>query len=60
MPLPQFSDDDVTNFMVTEALVARSAHERLEANKNRERQDWMKGHKDWAKQSGLIDVGGGR
>lgn len=58
MPLPQFSDDDVTNFLVTEALVARSAHERLEAGKNREKQEWMKGHADWAKEQGLL--GGGR
>lgn len=57
MPLPTFSDDDVTNFMVTEALVARAAHERTEAGKDRERQDWMRNHKDWAKEQGL--VGGG-
>ena len=60
MPLPQFSEDDVTNFKVTEALVARAAHERNKANKDRERQDWMKSHKDWAKESGLLDAGGGR
>lgn len=60
MPLPTFSEDDVTNFMVTEALVTRGSHERAEANKNREKQDWMKGHKDWAKDSGLLDGGGGR
>lgn len=60
MPLPQFSEDDVTNFLVTEALVTKAAAERTEANKNRERQDWMKGHKDWAKEAGLIEAGGGR
>lgn len=60
MPLPQFSEDDVTNFMVTEALVTRGGYERAEANKNRERQEWMKNHKGWAKESGLIDTGGGR
>ena len=60
MPLPIFSDDDVTNFLVTEALVTKAAHERTAANKNRERQDWMKGHKDWAKEAGLIEAGGGR
>lgn len=58
MPLPTFSADDVTNFMVTEALVARAAHERVKAEKDRERQQWMKGHKDWAKEQGLM--GGGR
>lgn len=60
MPLPTFSEDDVTNFLVTEALVTRGAHERTEENKNREKQDWMKGHKDWAKESGLVNGGGGR
>ncbi len=58
MPLPTFSDDPVTNFMVTEALVTRAAHERSGAEKDRERQNWMKGHKDWAKESGLLDGGG--
>jgi len=58
MPLPQFSEDDVVNFMVHEALVARAAHERTQANKDRERQDWMAGHKDWAKEAGLTEGSG--
>jgi hypothetical protein len=57
MPLPTFSADPVTNFMVTEALVTRAAHERAGAEKDRERQDWMKNHKDWAKESGLLEGG---
>lgn len=60
MPLPTFSEDEVTNFLVTEALVTRAAHERSEAEKNREKQNWMKNHKDWAKESGLLDGGGAR
>lgn len=60
MPLPRFSEDDVTNFLVTEALVTKAGHERQQASKDRERQDWMKSHKDWAKESGLLDGGGGR
>lgn len=60
MPLPKFSEDDVTNFMVTEALVSRAAQERQAAEKNRERQNWMGSHKDWAKENGLVDAGGGR
>lgn len=60
MPLPIFSEDDVTNFMVTEALVTKAGVERTRANENREKQDWMKSHKDWAKDSGLLDGGGGR
>lgn len=58
MPLPTFSEDEVTNFLVTEALVTRATLETQEANKNRERQNWMKGHKDWAKEAGLIEAGG--
>jgi hypothetical protein len=58
MPLPTFSDDDVVNFMVTEALVQRAAHDRIAADKDRERQQWMKGHKNWAQEAGL--AGGGR
>lgn len=58
MPLPVFSEDDVTNFKVTEAVVTRAAHERQTEEKNRERQDWMKGHKDWAKDMGLTEGGG--
>lgn len=58
MALPRFSEDDVTNFMVAEALVTRATLETQTAAKDRERQDWMKGHKDWAKEAGLIDAGG--
>lgn len=58
MPLPDFCEDDVTNFLVTEAVVTRAAHERQSAEKNRERQEWMKSHKDWAKDMGLTEGGG--
>lgn len=58
MPLPQFSKDDVTNFLVTEALVTKAGFERTKANEDREKQDWMKNHKDWAKEAGLLDGGG--
>lgn len=57
MPLPKFSDDDVVDFMVREALVTRAARERTEAQKDRERQTWMKDHKQWAKGAGLLDGG---
>lgn len=58
MPLPRFSEDDVTNFLVTEALVTKAGAERTKANEDRERQDWMKSHKDWAKEAGVLDGGG--
>lgn len=57
MPLPTFCDDDVTDFLIKEALVTRAAAERTEAEKNREKQNWMKGAKDWAKDSGLLEGG---
>lgn len=61
MSLPEFSEDDVTNFMVTEALVTRAANERAEAKKEGERKQWMSGAKDWAKEQGLIpSTKGGR
>jgi len=61
MPLPEFSEDDVTNFMVTEALVVRGAHERTKARKDSERQEWIGGAKDWAKEQGLVpSTKGGR
>lgn len=58
--MPRFSEDDVTDFLVTEALVTRATLEQGATQKDRERQDWMKGHKDWAKESGLVEAGGGR
>lgn len=58
MELPQFSEDNVTDFLVKEALVQQGAHERRKAEKEQERQEWMKDHKSWAKQAGL--AGGGR
>lgn len=47
-PLPEFADDDVTNFLVTEAVVEKAALERVEqqkqARKNAERTNWRKEH----------------
>lgn len=57
MPLPTFSEDPVTNFMVTEALVTRAARERQDAQKNQERKSWTKDHKQWAAASGLLEGG---
>lgn len=56
--MPRFSEDDVTDFLVVEALVTRATIEQNEAQQDRERQDWMKGHKDWAKEAGLTQNGG--
>lgn len=57
MPLPTFCDDDYTNFLIVEALVTRAARERSEQGKNREKQEWMKGSKDWADKAGLLEGG---
>lgn len=51
--MPRFSDDDVTNFLVTEALVAKANHESQKTEKTNKRKKWMSGHKDWAKEQGL-------
>jgi hypothetical protein len=56
--MPRFTDDDVTNFLITEALVTRGATEQKSANKDRERKDWMKNHQDWASEAGLTEGGG--
>lgn len=44
-PLPSFSDDDVIDFQITEALVVRAAHERGEAQKKQEREAWKAQHR---------------
>lgn len=52
--MPRFSADDVTNFMVTEALVAKANRETKEIEKTNKRKQWIGSHKDWAKEQGLI------
>ncbi len=47
-PLPQFSEDDVIDFMVTEAVVYRAAADQAKADKEAERKAWRKGHKGLA------------
>ena len=44
-PLPQFSPDDVVDFQVAEAILARRQAEQEKAEKEREREEWRKGHK---------------
>lgn len=56
--MPIFSDDDVTNFMVTEAVVHRVAVERLRAQKHKEVRAKLKDHKKFAQDAGLISHGG--
>lgn len=50
-PLPQFSDDDVLDFMVTEAVILKYVHEREEHQENAqaeaERKKFRGSHKDW-------------
>lgn len=45
--MPRFSEDDVLNFMVTEALVARGNQDTKDAHKNKEREDFRRSHKDF-------------
>lgn len=56
--MPIFSDDDVTNFMVTEAVVHRVAVERLRVQKRNEVRAKLKDHKQFALDAGLINHGG--
>lgn len=56
--MPIFSDDDVTNFMVTEAVVFRVGVERQRAQKHKEVKDKLKDHKQFALDAGLINHGG--
>lgn len=46
MPLPTFSQDDVVNFMVTEALVLRANEQRQDAELKRKQEDWKE---EWKK-----------
>lgn len=41
-PMPTFSDDDVIDFMVTEAVVAHAAEMRREAEQKAKRDEWKK------------------
>lgn len=45
--MPEFSQDDVLNFMVNEALVVRAGHERKKAEKTAEREAFRKSHKQF-------------
>lgn len=53
-PMPQFSQDDVTDYMVKEAIVTRVAFEKNQKAKIDERVAWRKNHKEWAKEMGLV------
>lgn len=39
-PLPKFSDDDVLDFMVAEAIVIKDAQEEKKERKEAERAEW--------------------
>lgn len=47
-PFPQISDDDVTDFMVTEAVTLKVHEEDEKARKEQERKEW-KGNSDHLK-----------
>ena len=56
-PLPDFCEDDVMNFLVTEAVVEKAALERAEqqesARKQAKREAWRKQHKELATPLGV-------
>jgi hypothetical protein len=45
-PFPTFSDDDVLDFLVKEAIVFRGLAEEAERAKEREKEDWKGQHKN--------------
>lgn len=51
-PLPSFSDDDVLDYMVTEAIVLRGVQEDKEAQKQEERRRWKAEHKKMGRRPG--------
>ncbi len=51
-PLPAFSEDDVLDFQVTEAVILKSMEEQAKQKKEAERASWRKGHKGLPSQRG--------
>lgn len=52
--MPIFSEDDVMNFKVTEAIVHRVALEEKRAKTAQKTTAALRGHKDFAKDMGMI------
>lgn len=54
--MPKFSEDDVVDFIVLEALTGKAATEQRAAEKQQERKQWMSpdATKAWAKEAGVI------
>lgn len=54
--MPRFSEDDVVDFVVLEAVVTKGAEEEKQARKDKEKEDWRgkDARKDWAKEQGLV------
>ena len=44
-PLPKFSDDEVTDYLVAEAVAVKAAEDEKEAEKRRERAEFRKSHR---------------
>jgi hypothetical protein len=45
--MPRFSEDDVLDFLVTEALVERGERDRKRAEDKAKREAFRKSHKHW-------------
>lgn len=56
--MPTFSEDDVMNFKITEAIVHRVAIERGRQKTAAKTKQIIGSHKEFAKQAGLITHGG--
>lgn len=45
-PLPQFVEDDVLDFQITEAIMARAGEEKIKQQKDEERRRFRKSHRE--------------
>lgn len=46
-PIPTFSDDDVLDYMVVEALMVKMADEKRKEQDKQKRDQWRKGHREF-------------
>lgn len=53
-PLPTFSEDEVVDYFVAEAVVLKAAAQEAEEQKQREREEWRKGHRALGKSPGMM------
>lgn len=55
--MPRFSEDDVVDYLVTEAVVTHAGRSEQEKQKQAERDAWKKDRGPWARREGLLPDG---